>query len=458
MTTAPQSRLLWLTAVTVTPSCTLVTASDTYGIIGWAVLAAFVVTVILDWALSINRLDDVMAKLPEVTWHTQDRESGLDLEIAVKQPPTLDRRIRVGLALPSEFVSRAEDFMAVIPAGAAQARFAWQMTPKRRGKFVVDRCHMEAVSSLGLWAIRRTVPVKAELRVYPNLLTERNDLAALFLNRGMMGIHAQRQVGKGRDFEKLREYIAGDNYEDIHWKATAKRGHPVTKIFQVERTQEVYVILDASRLSGRVVDMGRGTAETSEEGSESRVTVLERYVTAALILGLAAERQGDLFGLLTFSDTVENFVRARNGKAHYRACRDALYTLQPRAVTPDFDEMAAFVRTRLRRRALLVFMTALDDPMLAETFLRNMDIVCRQHLVLVNVLRPSWARPVFAGGEVATVDEVYQRLGGHMFWHDLRELEKQLQHRGVQFAQLENEKLCAQVVTEYLNVKQRQLL
>jgi uncharacterized protein (DUF58 family) len=69
-------------------------------------------------------------------------------------------------------------------------------------------------------------------------------------------MHTQRQVGKGRDFEQLREYLPGDGYEDIHWKATAKYGHPVTKVFQIERTQELYVVLDASRLSGRTMPVG----------------------------------------------------------------------------------------------------------------------------------------------------------------------------------------------------------
>src|SRR5207247_10489432 len=86
---------------------------------------------------------------------------------------------------------------------------------------------------------------------YPNLFTERKSLAALFLHRGSFGLHAQRQVGKGREFEQLREYIPGDGFDEVHWKATAKRGRPITKIFQVERTQEVYVVIDASRLSAR---------------------------------------------------------------------------------------------------------------------------------------------------------------------------------------------------------------
>ena len=73
------------------------------------------------------------------------------------------------------------------------------------------------------------------------------------MNRGAFGVHAQRQVGQGREFEKLREYAPGDSYIDIHWKATAKRGRPVTKLYQVERTQEVYVIIDASRLATALI-------------------------------------------------------------------------------------------------------------------------------------------------------------------------------------------------------------
>ncbi len=132
-------------------------------------------------------------------------------------------------------------------------------------------------------------------------------------------------------------------------KQRAHRGHPITKVFQVERTQEVYVIVDASRLTGRL--------QNPDEPAQG--TRLDRYIAAALLLGLAAEKQGDLFGLLTFSDSILSFVRARNGKEHYNACREALYRLEPQAVSPDFEEVASYIRLRLRRRALLVFMMTL---------------------------------------------------------------------------------------------------
>jgi uncharacterized protein (DUF58 family) len=136
--------------------------------------------------------------------------------------------------------------------------------------------------------------------------------------------------------------------------------------------------------------------------------VLERYVTASLILGLAAEQQGDQFGLVTFSDRVLSFVRAKSGQAHYDACRDRLYALQPQSVTPDFDDLCSFIRLRLRKRALLIFLTALDDPMLAESFAKASELISRQHLLLVNMLQPPGAQPVFSDAGVSGIDDLYR--------------------------------------------------
>jgi uncharacterized protein (DUF58 family) len=161
---------------------------------------------------------------------------------------------------------------------------------------------------------------------------------------------------------------------------------------------------------------------------------------------------------VTFTDRVDHFVRAKNGKAHYNTCRDALYTLESREVTPDFDELCAFIRMRLRRRALLVFLTALDDPAIAESFVRNMDLLRRQHLVLVNTLQTPGVQPLFQNPEINGIDDLYNHLSGHLQWQKLRELQKVLQRRGVRLSQLNHERLSAELVSQYLGVKQAQLL
>ena len=163
--------------------------------------------------------------------------------------------------------------------------------------------------------------------------------------------------------------------------------------------------------------------------------------------------------MLAFGDRMLSFVRAQKGKAHYRACVEAMCRLKPQNVAPDFDEVCSFIRTHLRRRALIVFLTQLDDPLLAESFVRHMDLIRRQHLVVVDMLTPPSIRPLFsAPEEVAVADDLYAELGGHLRWQSLRDLQLVLRRRGVQFFQAASEKVSAALVTQYMNIKRRQRL
>ena len=441
----PSSKLLFWVAVVVLPFALLGAVSPASAGASLVIIGGLLLVAIADAIGARKNLAEISVELPSLTRMSKDRAAKMELRI--RNGRQQRKHLRVALAWPREIKTESEEMDTLLPAQSEWSRLAWPCKPLKRGNYRLNSVFIEGGSPFGFWAARKTLPARSEIHVYPNLLDERKNLAALFLNRGAFGLHAQRQVGKGRDFEKLREYVPGDSYEDIHWKATARRGRPITKVFQIEKTQEVYVVVDASRLSARKTDADAGANST-----------LERFVTAALVLGLAAEQQGDLFGLLTFTDRVEKFVRAKNGQAHYSTCRDALYTLEPKIVTPDFDELCTFIRSRLRRRALLVVLTALDDPAIAENFVRNVELIRRQHLVLVNMLQPPGVAPLFSNPNVTGMDDLYQQLGAHLRWQNLRELKKNLQRRGVQFSLPGNERLSAELVSQYLSVKQRQLL
>ena len=450
----PRTRLLVWFAIIVVPFATLAGVVPATTAVALAIIALFTLVVIADAFLTVGALRDMTIELSQLVRATQDRP--FNLAVRWHNPSQRARTLRLALAFPPELRPGVDECTVTLPADSEWSVFDWNCSAGQRGQFQITSARLEASSPLGFWAHWKTIAVACEVRIYPSLARERKHLAALFLNRGAFGIHAQRQVGRGRDFEKLREYIPGDSFEDVHWKATAKRGHPVTKVYQIERTQEIYVILDASRLSARKVESSGLRVEYQAGAPPS--TTLERFITASLVLGLAAEKQGDHFGLLTFSDKIETFLRARNGQAHYHACRDALYTLQAREVAPDFDELSTFIRLRLRRRALLLFLTSLDDPVAAESFVRNVGLICRQHLILVNVLQPPGVRPVFSHDRVASAQDLYGELAGHLRWHQLREVEKVLQRRGVRLSLLSSERLAADLVAQYLNVKQRQVL
>ena len=437
----PSARLLWFVALALLPGAAVAAFVPWTTSVAVGVAAVAVALAAADAFISRERLNGFRVILPGVVRLAKDRAAVI--EVRVERPRQIKESLRLGFDFPSGIVPENEDLVTILPAGAAALRLDWRCTPHQRGSFRLKICYLESVSRLGFWLIRGATPVDCEIRVYPNLFSDRESAAALLLNRGQVGSHVKRQVGQGREFEKLREYSPGDSFDEIHWKATARRGQPITKVFQIEKTQEVYVLIDSSRLSAR------------ESGGDS---ILERFLTAGLLLGVAAERQGDLFGLISFSDRVERFVPAKSGKAHYSVCRDALYTVKERLVSPDFYELCTFVRLHLRRRALLLILTELDDPVLAEAFERSIQLISRQHLVLVNALKPAGLGPLFQGAPVTSESGVYSSLAGHMRWQKLQQVTKRLQQRGVRFSLLEPENLALQLTNQYRAVKQRQLL
>lgn len=456
MNLVPTSRLIWFAGAVTLPLAALVTDSPDMALLCLGIFMLATLLAALDALASLNRLAGVHIKMPEVVRMARGRESEID--ITVIYPDSKLRQIRVGLAWPSHIFSQTRDQMIRLPGDASQASFPWSCKALRQGRYFLNACYLEVGSPLGFWSRRASHDVQTEIRAYPDLMSERHHLSALFMNR-KLGIHAQRQLGKGRDFEQLREYMSGDNYEDIYWKATAKRGFPVTKIYQLERTQDVYVVIDASRLSIRhAVQAGPLPAGEDDRAVRMNETIFDRYITAALVMGLTAERQGDHFGILTFADQVQGFIRAKNGKAHYNACRDMLFTLQAKRVTPDFSEVLTFIGTRIRKRALLIFLTHLDDPVLSDTFVRHIHLASRRHVVLVNMMNPSGAKPLFSSGSISKMDDVYVSLAEHVIWEKLRETEKILRKHGAWFSSFENETMCAHLISQYIGIKQRQLL
>jgi uncharacterized protein (DUF58 family) len=429
----PSTRLLVSEALLLLPCAAigaLVPESATACI---AIAALFTAVAAADALLARGALSAVRIDAPEILRLVAERPAEIPLKLTNTGPGA--KLLRLGLPLPIEIRSTSPDLNLSVPPGVS--RTTWSCTPARRGRHVLDSVYIESASPLGLWSKRARLPIRSELRVYPNLRKE--NIETLFLNRGNFGVHKFRQVGKGREFEKLREYVPGDGFDEIDWKATARRARPITRVFQIERTQEVYAVIDTSRLS-------------------ARGATLDRFVSAALALGLAAERQGDFFGLVAFSDKLRQFVRAKHGKPHYNACREALYHLDAEKASPDFGELCAFLRLRLRRRALLMFLTELDDPVLAESFIHNVRLISRQHLVLVNMLRPRGAAPLFHDANVHEVDDVYRSLAGHLLWHKLRETEKVLGNAGVHMSLLDPARLSAELIASYQNIKARQLL
>jgi uncharacterized protein (DUF58 family) len=429
----PSERLVWVAALAVLPvaavagmvagaalPCTLIIAA-------MALLAAF------DAVRGSEQLATVAVRAPQFLRLTKD-VPGL-LKLTVENGSSKPLPLRLGVAMPAGAAS--EELTRAFIAAPGASLTDWPVTGTARGDHKLAQIHVEAQSPMGFWQVRGRRAIDCGLRVYPNLRDRAT--AALFSKTANIGLRLRRQVGKGREFDNLRQYMPGDSFEDIHWKATARRGFPTVKLYQVEHAQEVYAVIDSSRLS-------------------MRPGILESYVEASLHLALVAERAGDRFGLVTFSDRTQSLVRARHGLDHFRLCRETIYNLKAERVSPDFRDVFSSLQLNLRRRTLLVFFTSLDDALLAETFEREVPMLARRHLVLVNVTQTPGVKPLFEEAPPADLDALYGGLAGQMLWNRMRKLKIALQNRGIKLTVVDPARIKMQVTSQYLDVKRRQIL
>jgi len=332
------------------------------------------------------------------------------------------------------------------PSGAARELWQGEVAGRARGRFRGLRCGLEQASRLGLWRMREWQTLACEFCVYPDWAAGRRALLRSPVYRALAAAAAMPLTGQGREFERLREYQSGDNYADVSWKATARRAHPVTRLYQWEQQQEIYFVVEHGRLSRRAGGGGRRP--------------LERYIETALVGATAAAELGDRFGLISFADEVSQWVAAGSGRAHFRACRERLLELKPQRVTPNFERLFAAIRTRLRRRCYLLFLTDLTERGLAESFRQAAGLVRRTHLLLATSLLPPEARPLGqrALPAEAGVEAVYGELAADRELRRIEGLRAQLAVAGVQFRAVPEGQFLLAAIHGYLEGKREQRL
>jgi hypothetical protein len=96
--------------------------------------------------------------------------------------------------------------------------------------------------------------------------------------------------------------------------------------------------------------------------------------------------------------------------------------------------------------------------MLAESFLRDVHLVSRRHVVLVNRLADQEVRPLFSGSLPENQDQISARLSGHLQWATLKDLERNLSRLGVGTSLLTAGSAGLDLVRQYNDVKRRQAL
>jgi uncharacterized protein (DUF58 family) len=336
----------------------------------------------------------------------------------------------------------------------------WPWTPQvallRRGLWPVPRVGIEWRSRFGIWRLRQWFDSPAQLRIDADLRPGRRGILRSPVYRALVAARQAPWTGQGREFERLREYQAGDNYAEIAWKSTARRGVPVTRLFQWEQKQEVYFVVDQSRASASLIAPALETDATSPLARAPR-RLLDLAVETALVGATVALELGDEFGLVTYAEEPKTWLRAGSGQFQFHQFRDRLLNLEPLPTTADYEALFSKIRLQLRRRAYLVLLADLAERSLSDSMRRGVALLRTSHVVLMTSVLPVHARPAFSAGEQPRTDQdVYAALAGEKENQRLGALARQLRQLGAELHFVSPENFLRTAVEGYLESKREQ--
>lgn len=257
-----------------------------------------------------------------------------------------------------------------------------------------------------------------------------------------LGARQSPRIGKGREFDRLRDYVRDDDYRDIAWKASARHGRLIVREFRTERSQDILLCLDRGhRMAARV----------------EQVTRLDHAVNASVLISYVCNRMEDKTGIVAFDTEVDKGVQGGRGAAQLRAITAYVTQLEAAYRHTDYLALAASLRRRLHHRTLILILTVLPEREERFDLLRAVDMLAPQHLPLFVTLTD---RDLEAQARLlpADQDELSRTLVARDLSLGRQELIREIRSRGAMVVESTAIDWGVDSVNAYIEIKRRQRL
>lgn len=389
-------------------------------------------------AVFLSRATLVAAR-PAVQVIPLGEEAPLHLTISYNLAAPLDLTVRVPLPDSLGGSSLMETAKAT-PGSAVELKLA--ATGLSRGHAQLAPVFI-AATRFGLAERIVEAPAPSEVRVLPNLRAVQRlhqQLNHRFL-RGL-GLRMAPRLGQGRDFDRLRDYVPGDEFRNLAWKASARQRKLIVREFRVDRSQDILLCVDRGhRMAGRVGPLSR----------------CDHAVNASVLSAYLCNRSDDRVGLLSFAAEVESGVAQGRGAPHLSAVTNFATGIEPDYLHTDYLSLAAHLRRRLRARTLVLIFTVLPERGEHTELLAALRTLMPRHLPLLVVLRDA-AIDAAARQVPADRGELCRTLAASELSLGRAQLVRELRGMGAVVVEATPEESGAAAINAYLDIKRRQLL
>lgn len=408
------------------------------GVIPVIAFWVFIALILIDIWVLYRLKNGIFAKrvAPERLSNGDDNEIGLYVESYY--PFTVN--LNIIDEIPHQFQKRDVNFHTDLTPRQHKL-INYIIRPTKRGEYSFGDIRVYVASALGLVNRRYNFEQLELLPVYPSFLQlRRYELMAISNRLNEMGIKKIRRLGNSMEFEQIKNYVAGDDYRTVNWKATARQGALMVNNYTEEKSQHVYCIIDKSRAMKMPFD---------------GLSLLDYAINASLVLSSVALIKEDKAGLITVSDKKGAVIPADRRPTQLNKIMEVLYKEKTRFMETNMELVYTTVRNTLKQRSLVVFFTNFESLSALERQLPYLKRIAKFHL-LVMVFFENTGLKELSEQEATDVEGIYIKTIAEKFIYEKRLIVKELARHGIQSILTAPQNLTVNTINRYLELKAKQ--
>jgi uncharacterized protein (DUF58 family) len=223
---------------------------------------------------------------------------------------------------------------------------SYEVHPTERGVFQFGKINV--FSSVLVHLVQRKVvlDVEQDVSVHPSILQMKKMELKVFAQTANTGIKKIRRLGNNNEFEQIKNYVQGDDFRTINWKATSRRNELMVNQYQDERSQNVYSIIDKSRTMRMPFN---------------DLTLLDYAINSTLAFSNIILRKGDKVGLMTYANKIGSKLKAEKNSNHLRKIMELLYSQKTQFLEANFGLLYQGICNHIKGRSLIMLYTNIES-------------------------------------------------------------------------------------------------
>ncbi|MBK8563061.1 MAG: DUF58 domain-containing protein [Saprospiraceae bacterium] len=406
--------------------------------IGFFCLAA--ILTLVDLTLLFGKKISVTAerKLPALLSLSDENKVVLNLKNQSPHP----LRLTVVDELPVQFQVRDFERALALNAGE-QHSLAYELRPLTRGEYSFGVANIFAETKLGLVQRRFQSAQPMEVPVFPSVLQMKHyELLAFNRVTATDGLRKIRRIGHSYEFDQIKNYVLGDDYRSINWKATSRQGNLMVNQYEDERSQQVYCLIDKSR---------------SMKMPFNGLSLLDYAINTSLAISNIALKKYDKAGLITFSDKIGSTIKADRKANQLNKILHALYNEKERPLEANYELLYHIARKLINGRSLIMLYTNFESMYALERVLPHLRRINTFHLLVVIFFENTEIQD-FVREEAKTVEGIYTQTMAQNYLAEKSAIAHVLRQHGIQTILTRPEDLSMNTVNKYLELKSRNMI